>query len=262
VPSLPTGWAWAAYDPTARPACATGYTTPQDVEEGIDAGAATCGCTCTTTNPTCTSGKITITAGTNGLCNNVTNQTDPADAGCNGVTAFSTTNGDISAVGPAPVDGGCTPTPSESAPAVGYANEGRACAYTESAGGGCANGSVCLPNPAPFTTCVEQLGMHVCPSGFATQHLVGTTITDTRGCTACTCGFDAGSCGGTATLYTNVGCTTGALAVPVDGVCTAAGTHAWKGYSYAATTNASCAASPVAPDGGVAFSDLTTICCN
>ncbi len=262
VPSLPSGWAWAIYDPAARPTCAAGYTTPKDVEEGIDAGAAACGCTCTTTDPSCATGKVTITAGNNGLCNNVTNQNDVADAGCNGATTFTTTGDSISVIGPAPAGGSCTPTPTESAPAVGYANEGRTCTYTGSPGGGCANGNVCLPNPAPFTTCVAHAGMNACPSGFATQHLVGSAITDTRGCTACTCDFDAGTCGGTATLYTNAGCTTGAQAIPVDAKCTAVGNHTWKGYSYVPTTNDSCTASSVSPDGGVVFSDLTTICCN
>jgi hypothetical protein len=262
VPSLPSGWSWAIYDPDARPACATGYAMPTDVEEGIDAGEATCGCKCTTTDPNCAAGKVTITSGTNGACNNVTNQMDPADAGCNAVTAFTTTTGTISVTGPTPMDGGCTPVPSETVPPVGYANEGRTCAYTETPGGGCANGNVCVPNPAPFTMCVAQQGSIACPSTFPTQHFVGSMLNDTRGCTACTCGFNEGTCGGTATFYTAAACAAGAQAIPVDDVCTTGGAHTWKSFAYAPTSNASCTASTVAPDGGAVFGDLTTVCCN
>jgi hypothetical protein len=259
VPSLPTGWTWAIYSEDARPSCATGYATPTDVEEGIDAAAATCTCGCTTTDPTC--GSVTITAGTNGSCNNITNQTDPADASCNNVTSF-TTGADISVTAGKPSGGSCAPTPTETVPPVGYDHEGRTCSLADAATGGCASGNVCVPNPAPFTTCVSQTGMQACPTGFSVQHLVGTTPADTRGCTPCTCAFDAGTCGGSASFYTVAGCTKNQQKIPVDGVCTAVTTaHTWVSFTYASTTTASCAAATVAPDGGVDFSDLTTVCC-
>jgi hypothetical protein len=262
VPPLPSGWAWAVYNPDARPACATGYVSPTDVEEGIDASAATCGCTCTTTDPSCTTNKLTITAGSNVACNNVTNGTSTSGAGCN-TTNFTTAAGSsISVTGPTPSGGSCTPVPKETLPEAGVDHQGRTC--TTDAGGapGCSGGDICMPNPAPFNVCVSQAGVQSCPAGFPNSHLVGTTLTDTRSCSTCGCAFDAGACNGTATFYTNhPGCSLGAQAVPVDGVCTAATAQKYVGYTYAATSTASCAASAVSPDGGVVFADETTVCC-
>ena len=147
VPPLPSGWAWAVYNPDARPACATGYVSPTDVEEGIDASAATCGCTCTTTDPSCTTNKLTITAGSNVACNNVTNGTSNSGAGCN-TTNFTTAAGSsISVTGPTPSGGSCTPVPKETLPEAGVDHQGRTC--TTDAGGapGCSGGDICMPNP-------------------------------------------------------------------------------------------------------------------
>lgn len=263
VPELPTGWAWAVYDPDARPACASGYAAPKDVEEGIDAGPASCACGCTTNNPSCNAGNLTITGGTNGSCNNISNQTDVADGGCNALTQFTTNGASISVTGPTPTGGSCTPSPSQTVPSVGYDHQGRTCDMTATPGdAGCSAGNVCVPNPAPFAMCISQAGAQTCPAGYPTQHVVGSALTDTRGCTACGCTFDAGACLGTATLYTNTFCTTNAQAIPADGTCTQVnGNRTWRGYSYAPTTSASCAGTAVSPDGGVVFSDLTTICC-
>jgi len=262
VPALPLGWSWAVYSADTRPACATGYGTPIDVEEGIDAGAATCGCGCTTTDPNCAT-TVAIAAGTNVACNNTTTQTDPADASCNAVTtAFNTSAGgsDISVTGPTPSGGGCTATPSQTLPTVGYAHQGRTCEYDAGAPS-CAGGSVCVANPAPFAVCVAQVGNSACPSAFPNQHFVGTTLDDTRGCTTCGCTFDAGACGGSATFYVMNNCSKNAQKVPVDGVCTAVSGHTWTSFTYAPVTNASCAGSATSPDGGVVFGDLTTVCC-
>ena len=261
VPDLPSGWSWAVYDPDARGACASGYATPTDVEEGIDAGAATCGCGCTTTNPSCT-GSVTITAGNNTACNNTTNQTDTTGANCNTLTQFNTTNGSsISVTGPTPTGGSCTPTPSTTLPPVGYDHQGRTCALTATTSA-CGAGNVCVPDPSPFGVCVSQAGTNACPAAFPTQHLVGTTLADTRGCTSCGCTFDIGTCEGTATLYGNTGCSMGAQNITANGTCTAVfGNRSWRAFAYTPTTNASCAGTAVTADGGVAFADVTTVCC-
>jgi hypothetical protein len=266
VPDLPSGWAFTIYDPDTRPACATGYGAQTDVEEGIDAGAAVCTCGCTTTNPDCHTGKLGITGGNNGGCNNFTNQTDVATAGCNTLTQFTTTNGNqVSTTPPAPSGGSCTPSGTQTIPAVGYGHQGRTCAFEAGApGGGCTTGQVCLPSPGTFDTCVSQAGNVACPAdaGYPTQHVIGSSITDTRGCTTCGCAFDAGSCGGTVTLWTDTGCANNSTPIAATGTCTNVnGNRTWKGYSYVASTTASCSGTPVAADGGVVFADVTTVCC-
>ena len=264
VPALPGGWAWAVYDPDARVACAAGYGTSTDVEEGIDAGAAVCGCTCSKTDPSCATGNLTITSGNNNTCDNATSQNETAAGGCQTLSNQFSTGGTakVGATGPAPSGGSCTGVPSQTLPPVGYDHQGRTCAFAGDAGSaGCTAGNVCMPDPTPFGVCVSQAGVNACPSGFPTQHLVGTNVSDTRGCTPCGCTFDAGTCTGTVTLYRGSNCSFGPAAVTADGTCTSVGNHTWVSYQYAPTTSASCAGSAVSPDGGVAFADVTTICC-
>ena len=261
VASPPSGWSWTVYDPDARPACATGWKTPTDVEEGIDAGAASCACGCTTTQPTCTTGNITFHYG-NGACN-ATTQDEVANTGaCAQLSNQFATGGPskVAVTGPAPSGGSCTATNNFNVPPVGYTHQGRTCALGSN-GASCGAGNECVPNPAPFGMCVSQTGVVACPSGFPTQHLVGTSVTDTRGCSACGCTFDAGACTGTTTLYTNSGCSQTATPLTTDGTCTGTGNHTWKAYAYAPTTNGSCAGTTSSPDGGVVFADTTTICC-
>lgn len=263
VPPLPNGWTWATYAQNSRPACATGYGSPKDVNEGIVAAAATCGCACGTTNPTCTGGNLTIHAGSGGGCVNVTNQTGPASAGCHVLGAsFGTNNQNISVAGPAPSGGSCTPNGTSMVPALTYQHQGRTCGYAGAAGAGCTMGNVCLPKANPFNACVSMTGMNACPNGFPVQHLVGSNVTDTRGCSQCTCAFNAGTCAGTATFYTNNACANNPQTVAVDGACHGVANRTWTSYTYApANAGVSCAPSAVNPNGAAAFSDLTTVCC-
>src|SRR6185503_2838392 len=192
-------------------------------------------CGCTTTQPTCTGGNITFHLG-NATCN-ATTQDEVANTGnCEQLSnQFSTSGGSkVAVTGPPPSGGSCTPTSTFNVPPVGYAHQGRTCALGGNAAS-CGAGNECVPNPAPFTMCVSQPGAVACPSGFPTQHLVGTSVTDTRGCSACGCTFDAGACTGTTTLYTNTGCSQTPTPFTTDGTCSNAGTHTWKSYAYAPT---------------------------
>jgi hypothetical protein len=266
VADLPSGWAFTIYDPDNRNACANGYGSPSDVQEGIDAGPAACTCGCTTTNPDCHSGTLSIQAGSNNTCNNINTQTDVADAGCNPLTPFTTSQNNVAVTPPNPVGGSCAPAASQTIPAVGYAHQGRTCEYEAGAPGpGCGAGQVCVPSPGTFGSCISQVGDVACPAdaGYPTQHTIGTTVTDTRSCSACGCTFDAGSCAGTLTLWTDTGCANNGTQIPATSTCTKANgnNRTWRGYSYVPSTTASCAGTAVSPDGGVAFTDVTTVCC-
>jgi hypothetical protein len=260
VPSVPMGWTVVGYGQDQRPPCGTGYGSPTDVEEGVNAALASCGCGCTTTQPNCATGNLTITAGGNGNCNNLTNQMGNAAAGCNGVNSFSTNGDSISVTGPAPSGGSCSPNPAKMIPTVTYQHMGRMC-IANGYGAGCMNGNVCIGIPAPLVACISQKGMQACPQGYPAQHLIGTMLADSRDCTACNCKFDSGICGGTATFYTDNGCFMNATNVTVDGQCHGVPNHQYRAFKYAPGTNASCTPSPSNATGGVTFADLTTVCC-
>ena len=271
VPTLPAGWAWTVYSQDSRSACGLGYGTPTDVEEGIDAGAATCTCGCSVTGGTCTSGNLTINSGTNTACNNITaNQTDTAASGCQTLSAtiadFGQTGPMISVVGAVITGGSCAPIADASVPPVGYGHQGRTCAPTSAPDAGCGGGNVCVPNPAPFSPCIAQTGNNACPTAFPNQHLIGSTLSDTRGCAGCGCTFDGGTCGGSVTFFrdgTAGTCTSGTTStVTVNGTCQTVGAHGWNDYKYSPDGGGACTPTGSATaDGGVVFTDLTTVCC-
>ena len=265
VPPLTSGWSWAAYDQGARPGCATGFTTPTDVDEGPIAQAATCGCGCTPTSPTCASGNLAITAGTSGVngCQNNASQAEVATAGCRALSApLITIAWKVNANGPAPSGGSCAASPSVNKFAVTYEHLGRTCAFAGNVGAGCGGGDVCAPKAAPFTMCVAHTGDVACPAGFSVKHPIGTVVADTRGCSACTCSFIAGTCGGALSLYSDNLCTLGAAPVTVDGTCQAVATANYVSYAYTGqSTGSSCTGSAVSATGTAVFSDLQTVCC-
>jgi len=72
--------------------------------------------------------------------------------------------------------------------AISWGQVGRAC--TPDLGAACANGGTCIAAAAPRLLCIQQTGDAACPTGspFATPYVLYGGVTDTRGCTACTCG--------------------------------------------------------------------------
>jgi hypothetical protein len=121
---------------------------------------------------------------------------------------------------------------------------------------------VCVPSPAPYAMCVRQAGVIACPAGYPAQHVVGTDVIDGRGCTPCTCGFDAGSCAGTATFYTGAMCNASNQTVNVDGGCQAVSNQTFKTVTYAATqVAASCTPSTTQPTGDASLDNVATVCC-
>jgi hypothetical protein len=234
---------------------------PADVEEGISAPNATCGCTCATSQPSCASGTITISAGSNSNCNNNTNQVVSAGTSCTPLSSFWTNNQSMRITTPSPSGGSCTPNGSTNVPNVTIQHQGRTCAYGGAVGAGCMNQDACIPQAMNFTTCVERSGANACPAGYPVQHSIGTTVSDTRACSACTCAFDPGTCGGTVTLFNDSNCSSGAEIFADDNTCHGAVNQSWRSYLHNPTTNASCSASGSNPSGSADFSDLQTVCC-
>jgi hypothetical protein len=88
-------------------------------------------------------------------------------------------------------------------------------------------------------------------------------VTDTRGCTACTCpGVPDLFCGGGVQFYTSVSCTTGPVGQPMFpptcALVPVAATHA----KYNATvTGVTCTSSGGSPTGSILGRNPATFCC-
>ena len=273
APVAPSGWQGplVIWEGTGTPpSCASFYLDVFDGGSSPSGSAASCSCSCgPATGSTC--GPATVQFGTtgcggscgsavtaaSGACVNVQTQVTACGSGASMMTTGSTADG-----------GGCQPDASVDAQAPTWANLTVACAPSSQSTTGCNANQVCVPgagSPFESTFCVLKAGNNTCPSPFTNQHLYYSGITDTRGCTPCTCGSPSGvDCNSNAhlTTWSNTSCNTGKGGdfSPLPLSCGAIGA---SHYAMLTTspTGGTCTPSGGTPTGGVTAANLTTICC-
>ncbi len=270
--AVPAGWTVVAFDdtPGPPPSCSGAYASATSVYEGPFAPA-TCGCSCSVGTPgSCTTGNFSVDLGT-GTC---TAPSGPFPANqCNTITLGGfplTPNSKESGTAlPAYAPGSCSADGTSTKPPVNP--NALLCAGPSPSGATCPNDGACVPSaPSGFALCIAQSGTPSCPAGFTNVvHTVGSSVTDTRGCSACTCtGPDAGCADPTVTFYAGDTCADAGIAtvsldgcnnVVLSGGSASATAHA---YQYSATvTGEACGAGASDPTGGVALDGTATICC-
>ncbi len=266
APAAPAGWTGpivlvSGSGAAAAPACpggapATAFTT----RSGLTAADATCGCSCAAppsgtmscgTGTLRTSGSMCLTIGStiatfaNGECRSLPGLPSSGNWTLSR-PAFTST-------------GACAPSPATTVPPVVWDASHRACGFgTPTA---CGASSVCVPSRAAGQRlCVYVDGDAACPSGFPDLVSTADDATDTRGCSACTCGSVSGSCGGAVDIANGCPGTILTARVSVAGCVAASPT---TGVSGTATFTASgaCPPSSPAPTGGVVPTTPRTVCC-
>lgn len=273
APVAPSGWQGPVviWEGTGTPpSCASFYLDVFDGGTSPSGNPASCSCSCgPVTGSAC--GATTVQFGTGSCTTACGTPAIVAQGGCVNVTTQATACGSgvqmqISAV---PADGGgCQADASVDAQAPTWANLATACAPSQQSAAGCGADQVCVPaagSPFESTFCVLKAGNNTCPSPFTNQHLYYSDITDTRGCTPCTCGSPSGvDCDTNAhvTSWSNMSCTTGKGVdySPLPVACAALGTAHYLTLSTSAT-GGTCTPSGGTPTGGVSQANLTTICC-
>jgi hypothetical protein len=206
-----SGWTIAAYDATTRPTCPSSFNgTETDVVSDIAFSTAICSCTCSLTTPAVCTGKWAWSEGTTSGCSGVT----PGGLSfTNGVCVNNTGDnlyqpvywtGVASSVGTKA--GACGAKTTTTKPTV-TDQTGETCALP-AVGAGCSAGSVCAPvKPTGFQLCSYNTSGIACPTGL-TPNPVDTGWTDTRTCSACTCGTEDLACSlQGADFFVNTGCT-------------------------------------------------------
>jgi len=168
-------------------------------------------------------------------------------------------------------------------PANQWATAAEACAASE-ASAACGTGNVCAPSlTGSFSVCVYQTGDVACPTaGYTTKQLIDTVMSDSRGCTPCTCGAPStGDDGGLATCSGGIVTVSDRTSCPGPGsgtdlytqtffapvscymnsVACDPGTTTYLNLYRAATATAG----TCSPDGGVVTGSVTTsqvtVCC-
>lgn len=272
VPPAPMGWTFGVLDGDARDPCPSSYDTPVDLLEGVSASPAQCGCTCpgVDVQPTCAAPQQATLQMGDSQCQGPTPVTLNNVAACNVQSAEAYGNGGsvyakATCNVPAPSGGTCkAPAATTGAAAPTYAHQGRACAPA-AAPGACQNGDACLPSVSgPWGLCAAHDGDVPCPNGYPQRHVVATSVTDTRACTACTCGLSAVCDNPTLVLYGDAQCGNANYKLSANQACASTNLNyvyfaSWA--LYGAVKSAACDPSAVNPTGTVTLKNPRTVCC-
>jgi hypothetical protein len=252
-----------------QPACFGGY--PVSLGEyvtDLDPGAASCSCSCEPASGIqCANGVDLCYAPATkcfaSACMLGPNITLAPDV-CTSLPTNDT--GKVVATVKAPTNvGSCAATPNFTLPTPAWGTQAKACDGAAIVPEVCESGEVCTPTGvAPFDKiCITRVGEVACPSQFySEQHVVYESFTDTRSCSACSCGSASSSCGGKVNLsYSlNTPCS-----VPVNevtpGTCGEFGALATNG-TYVPAPTGMCPASASTLTGEVTPTSPVTFCCH
>jgi hypothetical protein len=281
--AIPAGWRVVEYVETNRPPCTTGYDSPLDVYEGPSGAAATCSCSCDVTTPgSCESGSFSTTAsvGAATTCSSPAVSTAANGGACTPVPQGSAPPaGTKLQIAPAPyAPGTCTPSAMTNVPGLQYAGQGVLCADSVVSTAVCPNAGVCVPTAtgSGFHLCIVTSGTQTCPAGlgFTHSHAISTGVTDTRGCSTCTCDAGTASCASAQlSLFTSPSCSGNATKIPANSTCTSVpaptgppdagdGGFGYVAFEYTAQVEGeACPAAGGEPTGSVSLASTHTVCC-
>jgi hypothetical protein len=276
VPTIPSGWNSAALSIGSRGGCPSGFASQRDVVLDPTGGAASCTCNCSSSGTaSCEKGSVTF-YGPNLFGNDCSiigsSATDVADGACRSNLPFGLFGFGIGANAPIRVSkialtpNTCTGNVSANVPPAGTQEGKRCTAQTTTVGGGCSAGLVCARRVGgAYQSCVAKGGSDSCPSGWPTKHDTGTSVTDTRACSACTCGTTA-SCGpATVTFFSGNSCDGTAAVATANDSCNAIPTGGQGASSWrydAAVLNPGCQKTGGGQaTGSIAFANAETVCC-
>jgi hypothetical protein len=272
---VPSGWNLVAFgSSSSNSACPAGFGPSTIVYESPSAtGACSCGPCDVTTPPTCAAGPIqvfydTVGIGGGGRCNLTGSVSpignNPAGACLTDLFQGDYRNFDIEYV-PSPASGATCSSPGVAGSAT-FGAQDRTCALSDPQMAGC-TGNACLPSAlGTYQACVMRPGALTCPSGFGTRHLVGTGAS--FNCTSCGCSV-TGQCSGTVTLYSDMSCNNGALAVPADGSCNRIANlgskpaSSFNSYIYTGGSpqSVACMTSGSSSPQNLTLTNVATVCC-
>ncbi len=265
IPAIPSGWSAVAFSEKSRPSCPGGYPTAVDVVSA-PTDAATCACACTEqAAASCATGMLGIASMGAGPCPAAPSIfLDANGSNCGGLSNLGTAkNGTVKIAPLPPTQAVCNGTPDGAAPAP---VDGRSC-DAAAVGVGCANGGACVTSPGdPFVACIAHDGAMSCPPAFPNGSAVGTSATDTRSCTQCTCGTSATCSNPKLTFYSDASCSMGAHDLPVTSSCDSVNDgngHVYKSYEYTIDiAGGECQTTKDStPTGSLVLVGARTVCC-
>ena len=276
VPTVPTGWNAAALNVTSRATCPTGFGTPRDVVVNPSPLPAGCTCTCNAGGAaSCEKGSVTFYGPSvfSSDCSTVgTFATNVDDGNCQssvpwGLFGFGIgANASLRATSVPLVANTCSALVGKTVPPSAETQGKRCLAASALVGGGCPAAQSCARRTTgSFLSCVGKTGVAACPTGWPIGHRTGTGITDTRSCSACTCGSTASCAPATVTFFAGSSCTGTAVSSPADNVCrpmvtTGQSATSWR-YDSVVLTEGCQKTVDALPTGTIAVAGEETVCC-
>jgi hypothetical protein len=268
APSAPPGWNGPVSFVEGKdtlPSCQAPYATvAYQGKTGLTCASAVCtGCFCASPQGV-VCGVPALTWSALGCLGNNPGRTS---TGCERAGQIDSGHVDIGPAGPAS-GGRCLPSggmPVTAAPSWGLAAQ--ACAPKGLIQGGCGASEICAPRPgSPFESrlCVFAPGVNPCPPGYDHDRRVYYAgASDSRGCSACTCGDPQGvACGGRVNLYPDPSCPEDrAVSVPVGTTCFNADKNTQATRYVPSISGGSCQRGGGDPVGGCQPAGATTVCC-
>jgi hypothetical protein len=250
LPAVPDGWDGPLVADELADCAAPWADRVEQLHGGLDAGAHTCTCSCTTPPAECNALR--------------TDQND-CSIGCGGNAGplsvgacAAAATGSCSTYLIVTVDGGgpCTPKLDERKDPVGWARDARLCHGASAAKGVCDGAQVCVPDrPASGGYCIAHTGDLPCPPSWPQQRTYYDGADDTRGCEACSCGDGGAAC--EVAEYAAAGCNEAQrIGTQEPEQCAAA-----SPFVKLLRGAASCVPDGGAPKGDVAPTGQRTVCC-
>lgn len=168
--------------------------------------------------------------------------------------------------------GSCAVVAATQVPPASWSSAVRLCgmgmAATQST---CDAGNVCAPTTtpafAPSNACIARSGTFACPAGYPSHHVFHASASDTRTCSACSCGSASGvACSGTFSGFNASGPNAGGKCVQPTSTASLPVTCATVGSLDSAVVSVtpnggSCPATGGAPIGSFDPGPETTVCC-
>jgi hypothetical protein len=281
VPNAPAGWNGPALYLDTRSACPSSYPNADDLAETLVPGTATCSsCSCTAGGAACTF-PMKVRCGDGPACEqNSRIDFDYPNTNC--VTAIFGVNFDADdqcrLETPVVSPGTCTAAGGAiTRPTPAYQKQSRVCRGAVT-GGGCASGQACVAKPTQHGFCVHRnvadgQSPPACPAGYPQARTTSRnngTFSDTRACTACSCGGQVpqnAACSTQLRLYTSLDCSgTETATILGNSTCQQVvnqDTVLRSGHIVPTVTQGTCATAPTggAVTGAVTPTNVTQVCC-
>jgi hypothetical protein len=242
------------------------------LHNGLSADAVTCGaCSCASpVGGTCGAATLTVYDSGSSCGGTVAATLGPLNADqCQTFALADGQNAALAPVVPAGNEGTCAPSGGAvvTSPVPTFTELGRLCGGA--VGAGCSGGDVCAVGPvAPFdlTSCIYHFGDVPCPAPYDDRFTAYAGYDDGRGCGACTCGAaSGGSCLGEVRIHETATCTAQRDVVPTDGATcvpfTKQSGSVVLGLTTTVPSGGECDPGGGQPQGSVAPTELTTVCC-